>query len=210
MKIARRKDDGVVTHAGDLRFGGSGLTGFMSNGARINVPHVTEATHDLVEVEALPTWFKSGSHVHDDTGGFARTAEGQTVRLAERKAAMQEQAQSEFDQVMLRGFADDDGVRWSTTGDARNKVLKLTQRIQEHRDGEVSSALPRAKATVRLIDATNTSRDADPAKIKALAEKGDDFIDETEDRLVQLLGEIGAAALHDDLDAVDVTAGWPP
>ena len=126
----------------------------------------------------------------------------------QRKNELRRRANEQFEQTMVDGFSDPKGVQWSTTGGARDKVLKLTQRIQEYRDGEVDSALPNGKTSVELLDANNQPQTVAPDKIKALAEKGDDHIDAAEDRLAQIDASIEASTSHSDLDAIDVTSGW--
>jgi len=129
--------------------------------------------------------------------------------LDERKDEMRGQAREQFQGALASGFDDGSGTVWAATEDARARVLDLTQRIQEHRAGKAASALPNGKSTVKLRDAGNTPHDVGPDKIVALAEQGSDFKDKAEDRLEELLASIDAATSHADLDAIDVTAGWP-
>ena len=127
----------------------------------------------------------------------------------ERKNYLSSQAQGQFNAAIRNGFTDSDGVTWSAAGDARQRVMDLTQRIQEYRAGKMASALPNGKSTVKLRDVNNQPHDADPDKIVALAEQGSDFVDQAEDRLGELIASIEAATSHSDLDNVNVTAGWP-
>lgn len=132
------------------------------------------------------------------------------VSLSVRKERARAQARGAFSDALASGFTDDNGIKWTATDDARARVLDLTQRIQEHRENKVASPLPNGKVTVKLRDASNTVHDVSPDQIVRLAELGSDFKDKAEDRLEDLFGAIAAARSHDDLDAVDITAGWPP
>jgi len=129
--------------------------------------------------------------------------------LGPAKEAKQQEARKQYQAVLERGFTDANGVTWQATQDARDRVLDLTQRIQEYRAGKVSSALPNGKTSVKLTDASGARHDADANQIVSIAEQGSDFKDTAEDRLEELLGQIEAATSHSDLDAIDVTSGWP-
>ena len=129
--------------------------------------------------------------------------------VQQRKAELREEAEDKHEAVLREGFADSDGVRWQATLAAQSIVLNLTQRIQEYRAGTMSTELPKGKAKARLRDAAGQIVEATPAKVIALAEQGDDFKEDADDRYEELVGQIMAAASHDDLNAVDVTTGWP-
>ena len=129
--------------------------------------------------------------------------------LAQLKKAKQREAEIQYAQTLETGFTDANGTRWQAIDAARDKILDLTQRIQEFRAGNVASALPQGKTTIKLTDATAAPRDVTETKILQLAELGSDFKDAAEDRLEQLIGQIQAAASQADLDAIDATSGWP-
>jgi len=129
--------------------------------------------------------------------------------LDERRDALKAQALDQYHATLRDGFDDGSGTMWTATPDARNRILDLTQRIQEYRAGKASSELPNGKSTVRLRDANDNPHSLTPGDILDLAERGDDFIDAARDRLDGLYGDIAAATSHANLDAIDVTAGWP-
>jgi hypothetical protein len=122
--------------------------------------------------------------------------------LDQRRDELKARAVDTYHQTLTDGFTDANGVRWAATADAREKTMALTLRI------EAGKGLPNGKTTVRLLDAENKPHDVDAAGVKVLAEKGSDFKDAAEDRLMQLYGQIDAATTHDELDAIDPTSGW--
>jgi len=129
--------------------------------------------------------------------------------LGPAKEQQEHEAKQAYYARLKQGFDDADGVTWAVTDNALTKILDYTQRIQEYRAGKVASPLPNGKSTVKLPDVTGTAHDMGPDDIVALAEQGSDFKDQVEDRLEELLASIEAATSHDDLDAIDVTSGWP-
>lgn len=120
------------------------------------------------------------------------------------------EARKKFNETLKSGFTDSNGVTWQAIDEARNKILDLTQRIQEFRAGNVSSVLPQNKTTIKLRDATGAPQDVDATKILQLAEQGSDFKDAAEDRLEELIGQIQNAQSQADLDNINITTGWPP
>ena len=125
------------------------------------------------------------------------------------KAVKINEVEAQYAQTLETGFTDADGTRWQANKAARDKILDLTQRIQEHRAGNVASALPQSKTSVKLTDATGAIQDVSETKILQLAELGSDFKDAAEDRLEQLISQIRTAQSHSDLDNINVTTGWP-
>ena len=143
---------------------------------------------------------------YDDSAG---TFQPPIPFVSERQSTMQGQAQQQFQETLETGFTDANGVRWQANKAARDKILDLTQRIQEFRAGNVASALPQSKTSVKLTDATGAIQDVGETKILQLAELGSDFKDAAEDRLEQLISQIRLAKSQDDLDDINVTTGWP-
>ena len=131
------------------------------------------------------------------------------IEVNQRQVTMRQQAEAQYAQTLETGFIDADGIRWQANKAARDKILDLTQRIQEFRAGNVASALPQSKTSVKLTDATGAIQDVSETKILQLAELGSDFKDAAEDRLEQLIGQIQAATSNADLDDIDITNGWP-
>lgn len=129
--------------------------------------------------------------------------------VEERQKALKRRAERQLQSVLEAGYADSDDVRWPLTPNARERVLELTQRIQEYRDGKVSTELPNGKDKARLWDAEGNRHRLTPDEIVAISERGTDFKDQAEDRLEELLDQIEAAESHDDLDEIDVESGWP-
>ena len=129
--------------------------------------------------------------------------------IDERKNQLQAQAREQYNTILENGFTDSNGVTWQAIDAARDKILDLTQRIQEFREGNVASALPQNKTTIKLRDAAGAPQDVDATKILQLAEQGSDFKDAAEDRLEQLIGQIQAATSHGELDAINIDTGWP-
>ena len=130
-------------------------------------------------------------------------------QLEKRRSEMKSNAEQQYAQSLATGFNDSDGIQWQAIPAARDKILDLTQRIQEFRAGNVASALPQGKTTVKLTDATGSPQDVDETKILQLAELGSDHMDAAEDRLEELIAQIMAAQSQGDLDVIDVTTGWP-
>ena len=129
--------------------------------------------------------------------------------IEKRRERKRREAEAQYAQTLEAGFTDADGLQWQANKAARDKILDLTQRIQEFRAGNVASALPQSKTSVKLTDATGAIQDVDEAKILQLAELGSDFMDKAEDRLEELIAQIQSAQSQDELDSVDVTSGWP-
>ena len=175
-----------------------------------NVVNFIEADENMNElngytlIEAISG--ASPGDIYDPTDGTFTTPR---PPLDQRKSSMYRDVRKRFQDTLAAGFDDGNGLRWAATDDARSRVLDLTQRIQEFRAGNVSSPLPNGKSTMKLRDASNQPHDVDPNIIISLAEQGSDFKDSAEDRLEDLLVTIAAAVSHDDLDAIDVTNGWP-
>jgi len=124
--------------------------------------------------------------------------------VEQRKAYLREQVPGQYDATLRNGFDDGSGVVWSATSDARDRILELTQRIQEYRAGKVATELPNGKSTVRLFDVDGVARDVGADKIVALTEQGDDFKDNARERRDELYASIAAAASHGDLDAISI------
>lgn len=143
----------------------------------------------------------------DDEQSWSVQLRGDALSI--RKREMRLAARRHSDRVLSEGFKDSDGIRWPATDRARKRVLELTQRIQEHRDGQIDTPLPKGKDKARLWDADGGTRKVEPDKLVELAELGSDFKEDAEDRLEELLESIEAAESHDDLDAIDVESGWP-
>ena len=131
-------------------------------------------------------------------------------QLEKRRSEMKSNAEAQYAQSLATGFTDSDGIQWQAIPAARDKILDLTQRIQEHRAGNVASALPQGKTSVKLTDATGAPQDVDEAKILQLAELGSDHMDAAEDRFKELSEQIMAATSHADLDVIDPESDWPP
>mgnify|MGYP006427108607 CR=1 FL=1 len=168
-----------------------------------NKPSHDPATEKSPQPKPQSEWqIKSDRVVRTWNAPIAKT-------VAERQNQLSSQAQSQFNATLQQGFTDSDGVRWQAISVARDKILDLTQRIQEFRAGNVTSALPQSKTSVKLTDATGAPQDVGETKILQLAELGSDFKDAAEDRLEQLIGQIMAAQSQGDLDVIDVTTGWP-
>ena len=129
----------------------------------------------------------------------------------ERKSQLSSQAQDQYNTVLRNGFDDGTGRVWPATKDARDRILDLTQHIQEFRAGTMANELPgsQAKTTVRLQDTLGNPVNADSNKIIELADKGSNFKEDAQDRLEQLIGQIRAALSHADLNQIDITTGWP-
>lgn len=129
--------------------------------------------------------------------------------LGAAKQKKRSEATEQFQATLERGFTDSNGITWQATQAARDIVLDLTQRIQEYRAGTMSSPLPKGKAKARLRDAAGQPQEATPDEILAIAELGSDLKEDAQDRLEELVGQIMAATSHADLNAIDVTTGWP-
>jgi len=129
--------------------------------------------------------------------------------IAERKAAMQADTEAQYQRTLEAGFTDGDGTTWQVTQAARDRVLDLTQRIQEYRAGKINTELPKGKDKVRLYDADGNPHEVAADEIISLAEQGGDFKEDAQDRRAELMEQIEAAASHDDLDAIDPRTGWP-
>ena len=129
--------------------------------------------------------------------------------VSDRQTEMTRQAEQQYQEALRTGFTDADGIAWQATQAARDVVLDLTQRIQEFRAGTMSTELPKGKAKAKLKDAAGNPVEVTPTKVIALAEQGSDFKEDAQDHFEALVGQIMAATSHADLDAIDVTAGWP-
>jgi hypothetical protein len=175
-----------------------------------------EETGEITSRETVPVVARQGAsgvagHVWDaiERGEYGGEIADFQVPFTARQRRKLDQARAAYEAVLERGFEDGEGVRWAATGGARDRILDLTQHIQEYRADKASSELPAGKATVRLRDASDAPHDVSPSKILALAEKGDDFKQLAQDRLEQIRDEVDAATSQADLDAIDVTTGWP-
>ena len=137
------------------------------------------------------------------------TVEYALVEVDQRQVTMQQQAKQQYQSTLETGFTDGNGITWQATDDARNRILDLTQRIQEFRAGKMSSALPNGKSVAKLRDASGVIQSMTPDQIIAIAEQGSDFKDTAEDQLETLIGQIQAATSHNELNQIDLTTGWP-
>ena len=139
------------------------------------------------------------------------TVEYTLVALENRQSTMQNQARQHYQSALETGFTDSNGITWPATKDARDRILDLTQHIQEFRAGTMTNELPgsQGKTTVRLQDTSGNLVNADSSKIIELADKGSNFKEDAQDRLEKLISQIRLAESHSDLDAIDVTIGWP-
>ena len=139
------------------------------------------------------------------------TIEYALVEVDQRQVTMQQQAEGQYNTVLRNGFDDGTGTVWPATKDARDRILDLTQHIQEFRAGTMTNELPgsQGKTTVRLQDTSGNLVNADSNKIIELADKGSNFKEDVQDRLEQLIGQIMAASSHSDLDDINITTGWP-
>jgi len=163
-----------------------------------------EALHSCRDLDSIKAWLDE--HV---VGEPVATSDFRPKTVDQRKDELRAQAAEQYQDTLDTGFTDANGITWQATQAARDRVLNLTQRIQEYRAGKMSTALPKGKDKARLFDADGNPQYATPDEIIALAEQGGDFKEDAADRLEQLLGEIAAATSHDELDAIDTSAGWP-
>jgi hypothetical protein len=170
----------------------------------LNQRRQREALFDCRNLDAIKEWLDQ--HV---VGAPVVTSDFRQKTVDQRKDGLRARALETYGQTLAQGFADSDGTRWAATAQGRDRVLELTQRIQEHRAGKMANALPNGKSTVKLRDVDGTPHELTPDDVVKLAELGSDFKDKAEDRLEELSAQINAATTHADLDAIDVTAGWP-
>ena len=165
---------------------------------------IRDALNDCRDLDSIKAWLDENV-----VGPPVKTSDFRESTLDQKKDELRARAIQKHKRTLELGFDDGNGAVWPATGGPRDRILDLTQRIQEFRAGNMASALPNGKSTVKLRDVNNQPHDADPDKIVALAEQGSDFVDQVEDRLEELIASIEAATSHSDLDNVNVMAGWP-
>ena len=124
------------------------------------------------------------------------------VALEQRQSAMQQQARQQYQASLERGFSYDGG-QWPATGPKRNRVTELVASIN------AGKGLPQSKAALTFRDLSGTTHDLSATGIIELGAAGSDLVDAADDNLESLIGQIQAAMSHADLDAINVSAGWP-
>lgn len=122
--------------------------------------------------------------------------------LAARKDIMREQADAEYQASLKRGFSYDGGT-FPATGPKRARVVELVAGIN------AGKGLPQDKTAVRFRDLSDTAHDLSETGVIELGAAGSDLVDAADDRLEELYASIDAASSNADLDAIDVTSGWP-
>lgn len=151
----------------------------------------------------MPTKLVNGERVEMSQAEFDAFEVSRMPSVAERRQTLKGQAREQYAATLAHGFADSNGTRWAATAEAREKTSLLVLRMT------AGNGLPNGKPKIRLRDANNVPHDLTGNEIKTLAEQGSDFQDQAEDHLEQLYADIDTAETHADLDAIDVTSGWP-
>jgi len=136
------------------------------------------------------------------TETIVETVVYELIPVNERKSGMKEQARDQFEAALQSGFSFDGGT-WAPVGERRQRVLEIVAGINAGR------GLPQGKTALTFRDKSSTTHSFNETQILDFAEAASDLIDAAETRLEELNEQIAAATTHSDLDAIDVTSGWP-
>jgi len=154
----------------------------------------------------LPLWQSRTSAELDDDGNVITPAGDwldESGAFREQKRTMKRPAAREQFQASLeRGYTFDNGT-WAPVGSRRQRVLEIVAGIN------AGKGLPQGKTSITLRDASGTAHSFDEQQIVDLAAEANDLVDKAETRYEEIIGQIDAATSQSDLDAIDVTAGWP-
>ena len=146
------------------------MTDNVARNYTLHQRRMREALYDCRDLDAIKAWLDENV-----VGAPVTTSDFRQRTLDQRKDDLHAQAMAQYHETLASGFDDGTGTMWAATGDARDRVLDLTQRIQEYRAGKAASPLPNGKSTVRLRDANNQPHEKGPDEIVMLAEQGSDF-----------------------------------
>ena len=89
------------------------------------------------------------------------------------------------------------GTRWTATDAGRDTLIELHEVAKE--DG----------VSVTVLDAENGAHTLSATDLDNLRSAGRAYRQGARENRLVLHGQVAAAASHADLDAIDVTAGWP-
>lgn len=122
--------------------------------------------------------------------------------VSEQKPLLRGKAQTEYQASLERGFSFDGG-QFPATGSKRARVVELVAGIN------AGKGLPQGKTSLTFRDLSGTGHNLDAQGITNLGATGSDLVDQADDRYEELMGQIDAASTQADLDAIDLTSGWP-
>lgn len=143
------------------------------------------------------------------TQTVTETISYELMPLDQRKKAMQSRAESQRAMVLATGFSFDGAMFSIIDQTRRQRLLELVAQVGAFRNGDANNALPNGRSSVQFFDNTGAAHDFNAAQVVQFGETGNELVQDADDRLGQLIGQIQAAASHNDLDAVDITTGWP-
>ena len=127
----------------------------------------------------------------------------------ERKAQIRTDAEGQYAQTLATGF-DFDGATFSIADPARRqRLLEIVSQVNSFRNGDASTALPNGKSTVQFFDNSGVAHDFGPVQVVQFGETGNGFVQDADERIAQIMGQIEAATSHSDLENIKVTTGWP-
>ena len=126
-----------------------------------------------------------------------------------RKPALKDQARDQYAQTLKTGFTFD-GATFSIADPARRqRLLEIVSQVNAFRNGDATNALPNGKSTVQFFDNSGTAHDFDATQVVQFGETGNGFVQDADERIAQIMGQIDAATSHAELDVIDIEAGWP-
>lgn len=123
--------------------------------------------------------------------------------VADRKAAMLVRADERYQSALATGFSYDGGTFSLGSPARRQRVLEIVGQVNAGR------GLPNGKTSKVFYDESGTAHDLNATQVLDMGEAANSLIEAAEDRLQELRASVEAATSHSDLDAIDVTAGWP-